>query len=104
MRRKWKNNPQSWDYMKGKEYRQKLSKSLKGKKSYTPSPETRRKISESHKGKTHTEETKRLLSELAKQRKGFYWWTNGTDNVKAKVCPTGFHRGRTMHNGKERLI
>lgn len=46
-------------------------------------PETRTKISESLKGNKHP-------------MFGMHWWTNGKVNVRAKECPEGFTRGRTM--------
>jgi hypothetical protein len=62
-------------------------------------PEMRKKISERQKGKNnsfygkhHSEESKRIKSE---KNKGYYWWTNGHINVKTKICPSGFYRGKS---------
>ena len=41
-------------------------------------------------GKTHSEETKRKMSE---SQKGMHWFTDGEKNVKAFECPDGFHPG-----------
>jgi hypothetical protein len=61
-------------------------------------PEIRKFISErqtgstnSFYGKHHTEESKRIKSE---QNKGYYWWTDGQIEIKSKICPSGFIRGR----------
>lgn len=43
-------------------------------------------------GKHHSEESKRLKSE---KNKGYFWWTDGQTNIKSKVCPSGFYRGRS---------
>lgn len=43
-------------------------------------------------GKHHSEEAKRIKSE---KNKGYYWWTDGQTNIKAKVCPSGFKRGKS---------
>jgi len=48
------------------ETRAKISQTLTGRTTQSPSEETRRKISESHKGLTHSEETKKLISEIQK--------------------------------------
>ena len=43
-------------------------------------------------GKHHTEESKKIKSE---KNKGYFWWTNGQTNIKSKVCPLGFYRGKS---------
>ena len=65
------------------------------------SEETKKKISLANKGKTAwnkgkhgfvmSEETKKKLSESGK---GIYWWNNGIIQVKSKICPEGFVRGK----------
>lgn len=57
------------------------------------SVETRRKLSESNKGKKKSAEHRKKLSEVAKE---FHWFTNGKENVRAKVCPEGFVKGRSL--------
>jgi len=64
-------------------------------------PEVRRAIAmrqtgvhNSFYGKKHTEESKRIRSQKCK---GYYWWTNGHVNAKAKTCPLGFWKGRTRN-------
>ena len=69
------------------ETRKKISESWDYEKHITE--EFRRKISESHKGKHHSEETKKRMM-------GFYWYTNGIDNIKARECPEGYYKGRTI--------
>jgi hypothetical protein len=56
----------------------------------TVSAETRLKQSVKRKGKLFgpmTAEHKAALS-------GVYWWNNGQTEIKARVCPDGFTRGR----------
>lgn len=83
-----KNNP-----MYGRTHsantRSKMSIAGKGR---VCSDETRANMSSAHKG---------LLSGIPKSEahiqnmRGYYWWTNGVDNVKGKECPDGWRRGRT---------
>ena len=61
-------------------------------------PEMKKMISErqqgsnnSFYGKKHSEHSKRLKSE---KNKGYYWWTDNVTEVKSKICPPGFTRGR----------
>ena len=67
-----------------------MSEAHKGK---THSEESRRKISETLKGKTLSEETKRKLSGV---RKGKKWWNDGCGNRKRMLeCPgDGWKLGR----------
>ena len=86
------------------ETKKKLSESHKGNKIWlgkTHSEETKNKISLANKGKmawnkgkygfVMLEETKKKLSESCK---GIYWWNNGIIQVKSKICPEGFVRGK----------
>lgn len=41
--------------------------------------------------KRHTDETKKIQSE---KNIGCYWWTDGHIEIKSKICPSGFYRGR----------
>ena len=71
-----------------------------GNKGISHSEETKRKMSEAHKGKSikpHSEEHKRKLSEA---RKGLKLYTNGVINVFAKECPTDFYPGRILERKK----
>lgn len=88
------------------------------------SEEFKRKVSIGHKGQTPwnkgsrmSREYRQLLSRLRKGKpksreqvekmaqtnrghrnyvEGCHWWTDGTNNVFSKECPTGWKRGRTM--------
>lgn len=65
------------------------------------------KIGKSHKGKPHSEETKKRISEIQKERhkngayadshttQGRKWFTNGVDNILTFECPDGYRLGRT---------
>jgi NUMOD3 motif len=48
-------------------------------------------ISNSFYGKHHSVESKRIKSQ---KNKGYYWWTDGQTEIKSKVCPPEFVRGR----------
>lgn len=62
--------------------RLKISKSLKGRKSWK-------------KGIPMREETKKKISESKKgQSAGMLWWNNGKECKRAKECPSGFVKGR----------
>lgn len=100
----------------------KISKSLKGRTPWNKgeshpmfgkhhSEETKKKMSETHIGENNPmfgkhfcEESKRRISESLKGKYcgennpsyGKHWWTNGVDNIKAKECPEGYHKGRTV--------
>jgi hypothetical protein len=69
-------------------------------------PEVRKAIStrqsgkqNSFYGKRHSDEARRLKSE---KNKGYFWWTVGQDDVKSKVCPSGFRRGKSAINKDSR--
>ena len=81
-----------WDFCKGKpmskEHRRKISEANKGKILPPVSQETRKKISNSVKGRKRKEETKILMSTLAKNRKqtlNHKWINNGVKNKCVKV-------------------
>ena len=64
----------------------------------TKRPEIKKMISErqtgsgnSFYGKHHSEEAKRIKSE---KNKGIVWWTDGQIEIKSRICPSGFTRGR----------
>jgi len=69
---------------------------------FSKRPEGRKVISKRQRGssnsfygKHHTDEAKRIKSE---KNKGFMWWTNGPTEVKSKMCPLGFTRGRKLRS------
>lgn len=35
-----------------------------------------------------------LRAKVSEKCKGYFWWTDGQTEVKSKVCPSGFQRGR----------
>lgn len=91
-----------------KEWCDNCSKSLKGK-SHPQSLETRKKISESQKGKKRSDEFRKKMSIVAKNRKPLSkesimkmanslkklkWYNNGIKNVRTEECPEGFVPGR----------
>ena len=88
----------SWN--KGKpmpeETKLKLSKALKGHTSWNKgkpiSEETKRKISEAHIGKKCGPHSSTTIEKMKEWR----WYTDGKINVRAKECPEGFIRGRTI--------
>jgi len=62
-------------------------------------PEIRKLISErqagtknSFYGKTHTQISNESRSNKCK---GYYWWTDGHTEIKSRICPSGFVRGRS---------
>ena len=74
----------------------------KGKKA---AEESKKKNREAHKGrylgkdnpfygKTHSEETRKKISE---GNKGMRWFNNGEKCVRAKECPSGFIPGRLSY-------
>ena len=105
------------------EYRDKMSKALKGhpvseetkrriseaKKGHKYGEEVRRRMSVAHKGKRPpnfgkklSDEQRRRLSDALKGRKawnkgkhtGLNWFNDGSKNILAKECPQGFIKGR----------
>lgn len=74
----------------------KLSKALKGHTSWNKgkpiSEETKRKISEAHIGKKCGPHSSTTIEKMKEWR----WYTDGKINVRAKECPEGFIRGRTI--------
>jgi hypothetical protein len=84
--------------IKSEEIRRKMSEANKGEKNSfygkTHTEETRRKLSELHKGKTVSEQTRKKLGIVSKGRK---WWNDGCGNSKFVVeCPgNGWKPGRT---------
>lgn len=46
-------------------------------------------------GKKHTEESNQNRREKLKD---YYWWTDGQTNVRSKICPPGFRRGKCNIN------
>ena len=50
--------------------------------------------------KEHRAEHKQSFARWAGHFAGVFWWTNGKTNIRSKVCPEGFVRGRTLRNAK----
>jgi hypothetical protein len=67
------------DPVKSISVKEKISKSLSGRKGWSPNEEQKRKISEALMGHTHSEETKKKISE---SKKGTPSWNKGTAKPK----------------------
>jgi hypothetical protein len=83
-----------------KEYREKISNSLKGRKK---TEETRRKMSEANRKKRHSDKTKEKISQKLRGENnysfGTTWITNGKENKRIKkvdIIPDGWYNGRTL--------
>ena len=80
------------------EMKQRMSESQKKRdpstfaRGFTRTEEQKQHLRELNLGKKQSEETKQKRKEsLHKLR----WFTNGVEDIRAEVCPEGFHVGRT---------
>ena len=77
--------------MRSPEYREKMSKAMKGvnkgDKNAAKRPEVRERISMSMRGKSS--------GHNFNVKKGFHWYTNGVINKRGYECPKGFWIGKT---------
>ena len=89
--------PWNKDKKMSDEQKEKLRQINLGK---THSTETKEKMSRARKGFKVSEETSKKMSQRQIGEKncnyGKFWWTDGTNNVLAKICPAGFSKGKTL--------
>lgn len=97
----WLNQSISGDQFIIKKHSQETKKKMSDNNA-SKRPDVRKNISERQRGqnnsfygKRHSEEAKRIKSE---KNKGYYWWTDGQTNIKSKICPSGFRRGKCNIN------
>lgn len=77
------------------EARQSISRKLKGRKF---SDEHRAKISAANSVRPISDKLRQVMSKL---HKGTHWYNNGSVNVQAFECPSGFKPGRLKFKKKE---